>query len=159
MNLATKSFAISSPMALRFPSSKRCRCYFTSLEPSLIFKVCSTTSLGMPGMSEGFHAKMSLLARRKPTCALSYLEKSMVPYAPLCPWGYWVYEDLLGALHWLKRPGRPFGVRCFFGDLLPDGCELFGGDDCRSMIATLDGRSPSGRSDRRLWRTPTIGGR
>ena len=30
-------------------------------------------------MSKGFHAKMSLLARRKPTSALSYLEESMVP--------------------------------------------------------------------------------
>ena len=49
-----------------------------------------------------------------------------------------VYEDLLGALHWLKRPSQPLGVECFFGDLLPDGRELFGGDDCRGMIATLD---------------------
>ena len=29
-----------------------------------------------------------------------------------------VYEDLLGALYRLKRPGRPLGVGCFFGDLL-----------------------------------------
>ena len=29
-------------------------------------------------MSEGLHAKMSLLARRKPTSALSYLEESVV---------------------------------------------------------------------------------
>ena len=32
-----------------------------------------------------------------------------------------VYEDLLGALYRLKRPGRPLGVGCFFDDLLPDG--------------------------------------
>ena len=31
------------------------------------------------GMFEGFHAKMSLLARRRWTSALSYLEKSVVP--------------------------------------------------------------------------------
>ena len=49
-----------------------------------------------------------------------------------------VYEDLLGALYWLKRPGRPLGVKCFFGDLLPDGRELFEGDDCRGVIVALD---------------------
>ena len=79
------SFVISSPMALRFPSSKRRRCYFTGLEPGLIFKACSATSLGMPGMSEGFHAKMSLLARRKLTSALSYSEESVVPMCTTSP--------------------------------------------------------------------------
>ena len=49
-----------------------------------------------------------------------------------------VYEDLLGALYRLKRPGRPFGVGCFFGDLLPDGHKLLGGDDCRGVFTTLD---------------------
>ena len=49
-----------------------------------------------------------------------------------------VYEDLLVALYRLKRPDRLLGVRCFFGDLLPDGRKLLGGDDCRGMIATLD---------------------
>ena len=29
-----------------------------------------------------------------------------------------VYEDLLSALHRLKRPNRPLVVGCFFGDLL-----------------------------------------
>ena len=49
-----------------------------------------------------------------------------------------VYEDLLSALRRLKRPDRPLGVGCFFGDLLPDSCKLFGGDDCRGVIAALD---------------------
>ena len=49
-----------------------------------------------------------------------------------------VYEDLLGALCWLKRPGRPLGVGCVFGDLLSDGRELSGGDDCHGVIAALD---------------------
>ena len=49
-----------------------------------------------------------------------------------------VFEDLLGTLHWLKRSGRPLGVGCFFGDLLPDGRKLLGGDDCRDVIAALD---------------------
>ena len=85
MNPAAKSFAISSPMALCFPSSKRCRRCFTGLEPRQIFKACSVASLGMPSMSEGFHAKMSLLARRKPMSALSYSEESVVPMRTVLP--------------------------------------------------------------------------
>ena len=49
-----------------------------------------------------------------------------------------VYEDLLSALHQLKRPGRPLRVGRFFGDLLPDGRELSRGDDCRGVITALD---------------------
>ena len=49
-----------------------------------------------------------------------------------------VYEDLLGALFGLERPDRPLGVGCFFDDLLPDGRELFGGDNRHSVFATLD---------------------
>ena len=85
MNLAIKSFAISSQMALRLSSSKRCRRCFTGLEPGLIFKVCSVTSLGMPSMFEGFHAKMSLLARRKSMSVLSYSEESVVPMRTTWP--------------------------------------------------------------------------
>ena len=85
MNPTARSFAISSPMVLRFPSSKRCRHYFTGLEPRWIFKACSATSLRMPSMSEGFHVKMSLLARRKPTNTPSYLEESVVPMRTVLP--------------------------------------------------------------------------
>ena len=85
MNLATKSFAISSPMALRFSSSKRRKRCFTSLESGWIFKACSVTSLGMPGISEGFHTKMSLLSRRKSTSALSYSEESATPMCTILP--------------------------------------------------------------------------
>ena len=49
-----------------------------------------------------------------------------------------VYEDFLGALHWLKGPGRPLGVRCLFGDLLPEGHELCRGNDCCGVIAALN---------------------
>ena len=83
MNPTTNSFAISSPMALRFSSSKRRRRCFTGLEPGWIFKVCSATSLGMPGISEGFHAKISLLSWRKSTSTLFYLEESVVPMRTL----------------------------------------------------------------------------
>ena len=72
-------------MALCFSSSKRHRSCFTNLEPTLIFKACSVTSLRMPSMSEGFHAKMSLLAWRKPTSVLSYSEESVVPMRTTLP--------------------------------------------------------------------------
>ena len=85
MNPAANSFAISSPMALRFLLLKRRRRCFIGLEPGLIFKACSVTSLGMPGMSEGFHAKMSLLARRKPMSTLSYSKESVVPMRTALP--------------------------------------------------------------------------
>ena len=85
MNPTANSFTISSPMALSFTASKRRRRCFTSLEPSLIFKACSVTSLGMPSMSKGLHAKMSLLVRRKLTSALSYLEESVVPMHTTLP--------------------------------------------------------------------------
>ena len=40
-----------------------------------------------------------------------------------------VHVDLLGALCWFERHGCCFGVGRFFGNLLPEGYELFGGDD------------------------------
>ena len=92
MNPVAKSFAISTLMALRFTSSKRCRRCFTSLDPSLIFKACSATSLRMPGMSEGFHPKISLLARMKSMSAISYSEESMVPMRTTLP------SELLGSM-------------------------------------------------------------
>ena len=49
-----------------------------------------------------------------------------------------VYEDLLGALYRLKRSGWSLGVVCFFGDLLPDGRKLLGGDDCHGVFVALD---------------------
>ena len=38
-----------------------------------ILRVCSASSLGTPGMSEGFHAKMSRFSRMNSMSALSYL--------------------------------------------------------------------------------------
>ena len=49
-----------------------------------------------------------------------------------------VYEDLLGALYRLKSPSQLLGIGFFFGDLLPDGCKLLGGNKCRGMFAALD---------------------
>jgi hypothetical protein len=85
MNPVAKSFEISSPMALCFSSSKRCRHYLTGLEPILIFKACSVTFLGMPSMSEGFHMKMSLFVWRKSTSALSYFRERLAPMRTTLP--------------------------------------------------------------------------
>jgi hypothetical protein len=57
---------------------KRRRCCFTGFDPGLIFSLCSATSLGIPFMSEGFHANTSRFALRKSTSALSYLGSSVI---------------------------------------------------------------------------------
>ena len=49
-----------------------------------------------------------------------------------------VHEDLLGALCWFERPGHFLGVGRFFSNLLPEGGEFFGVDDCRGVIAAFD---------------------
>ena len=49
-----------------------------------------------------------------------------------------IYEDLLGTLYRFKGPNRQLGVGCFFGDLLPDGRELFGGDNYCGVLTALD---------------------
>ena len=43
----------------------------------MMWSECSVTSLGIPGMSKGYQAKMSLFARRKSKSALSYLGVSV----------------------------------------------------------------------------------
>jgi hypothetical protein len=57
---------------------KRRRRCFTGFDPSLMFNLCSATSLGIPFMLEGFHANTSRFALRKSTSALSYLGSSAV---------------------------------------------------------------------------------
>jgi hypothetical protein len=79
MNPAVSSLWISSPMALRFSSSKRRRVCFTGRAPALMSSECSATSLGMPGMSEGLHAKTLAFARRKSMSTASYLGSSSEP--------------------------------------------------------------------------------
>ena len=72
MNLAAISFVISF-LIVAFLSGENHRSrYFTGLEPSLISILCSANSLGTPGMSAGFQAKISLLSRRKLESASSY---------------------------------------------------------------------------------------
>jgi hypothetical protein len=51
----------------------------TGRAPTRMSSECSATSLGMPGMSEGLHAKTSAFARSKSTSTASYLGSSSEP--------------------------------------------------------------------------------
>ena len=70
-------------MALRLLSSRRCRHCLAGFEPRMRRSACSATSRGMPGMSDGFHAKASRLARRKSMSSHSYLVGCWVPICTL----------------------------------------------------------------------------
>ena len=72
MNPAAISFVISFLIAAFLSGENRHSHCFTGLEPSLISILCSTNSLGTPGMLIGFQAKISLLSRRKLVSASSY---------------------------------------------------------------------------------------
>jgi hypothetical protein len=49
------------------------------LEPGIICRACSASSLGTPVMLDSCHAKMSWFSRRNLTSALSYLGDRFVP--------------------------------------------------------------------------------
>jgi hypothetical protein len=85
MNPVAISLWTSSPMALRFSSSKRRRDCFTGRAPARMSSECSATSLGMPGMSEGLHAKTLAFAWRKLTSTASYLGSSSEPILTFLP--------------------------------------------------------------------------
>src|SRR4051812_3204953 len=78
INLATKSLTTSSPIVLRLSSLNRRRNCLTGLYLGSTLRVCSTSSLGTPGMSEGFHAKMSRFSRMNSMSALSYFGSKFV---------------------------------------------------------------------------------
>jgi hypothetical protein len=79
MNPAAISSWSSSLMALRFSSSNQRRGCLTGRAPARMSNECYATSLGMPGMSEGLHAKTSAFVRRKSTSTTSYLGSSPEP--------------------------------------------------------------------------------
>ena len=71
MNPASKSLASSSPIACLLGSENRQRAYLTGLNPFRIFRLCSASLRGIPGMSEGCQAKMSQFSRRNSRSAAS----------------------------------------------------------------------------------------
>jgi hypothetical protein len=84
----------------------------------------------MPGISKGFHAKISLLARKKSTSALSYLEESAVPTHTFLSVEFSrLMRNLLHALRRLEGSGSPIGVWRLLRGFLPDGRKFLGGDD------------------------------
>src|SRR4051812_21997375 len=57
MNPAARSRAISSPIASLLSLLKRRRNFLIGFIMGSMLRWCSASSLGTPGMSEGFHAK------------------------------------------------------------------------------------------------------
>ena len=92
-----------------FPLVEATQALFHQLGAWWIFKACSVTSLEMPGMFEGFYAKMSVGVEEADERAFLFRGKhgANVHHVALRAAG--VYEDLLGALHWLERPSRRLG--------------------------------------------------
>ncbi|KAM3259095.1 hypothetical protein ACQJBY_050719 [Aegilops geniculata] len=73
MNSAARNRATSSPMAFLFSVADRRRYSLTGFTFGSTRKRCSANPLGTPGMSDGFHAKMSQFSRRNWMSASSYL--------------------------------------------------------------------------------------
>ena len=73
MNPVARSYFISTLIA-SFLSGMNCWSFFLiGLAVGETFKECSIFSRGTPGMSVGFQANTSALARKKEMSALSYL--------------------------------------------------------------------------------------
>jgi hypothetical protein len=79
MKPAASSLASSFFMASHRSSAKRRRCCCFGVALGSTLSECSIRFLGIPGMSAGFHAKMSRLARRKLMSASSYLRSRPAP--------------------------------------------------------------------------------
>jgi hypothetical protein len=79
MKLAASSLASSFLMASRLSSAKRRRCCRFGVALVSTLSECSIRFLGTPGMSAGFHAKMSRLARRKLMSASFYFGSRPTP--------------------------------------------------------------------------------
>ena len=76
MNPAASNLVNSFLMAAFLSGANHRSFCLMGFEPLLISMVCSANSLGTPGISAGFHAKMSLLSLRKLVSASSYLGSS-----------------------------------------------------------------------------------
>src|SRR4051812_11501790 len=79
MNPTAKSWATSSPIALRLFLLKWQRNCLIGLYLGSTLRWCSENSLGTPDMSAGFHAKMSRFSRMYSMSALSYLGSRLAP--------------------------------------------------------------------------------
>src|SRR3954464_15193571 len=78
MNPAANNLAISCPIAFLFSEEKRLRDSLTGRAFGSTRSLCSANSLGTPGMSDGFHAKISQFSWRKLMNSTSYLGSKSV---------------------------------------------------------------------------------
>ena len=84
MNPAASSLVISFVIAAFLSGENRHRCCLPGFEPGFKSNLCSTNSLGTPGISANFHAKISLFSLRKLVSMSSYsLEKWVLMIAIL----------------------------------------------------------------------------
>jgi hypothetical protein len=79
MKPAASSLVGSFLMASRRSSAKWQRCCHFGVALASTLSECSIRFLGTPGMSAGFQAKMSRLARRKLTSTSSYFRSRPAP--------------------------------------------------------------------------------
>jgi hypothetical protein len=88
---------------------------------------CSATSLGMPGISEGLHAKMSALARRKSMSTSSYFGSRVeLTLNALALGGSRVEGHFLGLFRGLEVAGvLGGGVEVLVDHLLQGGHQRF----------------------------------
>ena len=94
MNLACSSLSTSMVIASRLGPEKRRMDCLTGLASLWTFRECSASSLGIPGMSEGCHAKIFQFSRRNSTSALSYagvkLDETLTVFLLSVGWTWWV---------------------------------------------------------------------
>src|ERR1041384_2059631 len=96
MNPAASNLAISCPIAFLFSVEKRLRDSFTGRAFGSTRNLCSANSLGTPGMSDGFHAKMSQFSRRKLMSSTSYLgSRSVAMLVNLSSLEGWIHTFLV----------------------------------------------------------------
>src|SRR6185503_9956688 len=123
-------------MAGRFSSSKRCSRCFTGWEPGLMWSACSATSLGMPGISDGFQAKTIFICSEEvDERAFLFGGQLRVDPQHLVARPLGVESDLLDALRRLKGPSLAVGVGGFLGCFHPDQGELLGCHNRRGNLA------------------------
>ena len=72
MNPAANSLVISFLIAVFLSGENRRKRCLTGFEPGFRSNLCLANSLGTPGISAGFHAKISLLSLRKLVSVSSY---------------------------------------------------------------------------------------
>ena len=104
MNLAAESLAISSPMVLRFPSLKRYRHCFTSLEPGDLQVVLGDFPWDIWHVQGFSHEDVSVGAEEADERAFLFGGERGTNAHHFSLGAPRVYEDFFRAFHWLEGP-------------------------------------------------------